>query len=48
MPDPFDKLLTRFGENAILVVVVMAVCGFAFRSGAVHHCRALGLPGLAR
>lgn len=26
MPDPFDKLLTRFGENAILVVVVMAVC----------------------
>ena len=26
MPDPFDKLLARFGENAILVVVVMAVC----------------------
>ena len=26
MADPFDKLLTRFGENAILVVVVMAVC----------------------
>lgn len=26
MPDPFDKLLTRFGENICLVVVVMAVC----------------------
>ena len=26
MPDPFDSLLTRFGENAVLVVVVMAVC----------------------
>ncbi len=26
MPDPFDKLLTRFGENICLVAVVIVVC----------------------
>jgi hypothetical protein len=31
--DPFDKLLTRFGENAILTVVVMAICAMMWLGG---------------
>jgi hypothetical protein len=33
MRDPFDNLLARFGENAILVVVVMAVCAVMWIGG---------------